>query len=428
MLVLSRTRGQSVMIGDEIDVTVIDMRGDKVRLGINAPKNVSVHRREVYDAIRSQNMAATQMKVEDVPRQPQPAQGTVAAPRTPEASPLFSRWKDGVSGVESYILSERVAPAQESMESPAPAMSADGRYLWFYCAFAPGGHPRYGRTLGVVDFQDNVVRHFPETQFGEASPVVDAQGGACYWSAAQQVYRREGKGTGRAALVGQLDRDALLGGQVPLAVATRLTLSADRKALSIDVTVDGKGFVGSMDAGSGAVEMWQSFDRAVSHAQFNPAEPGLMLLRQEGRLYTIRKGQKATALTKEPVRGEAWWSADGKSVYFIAAAGGLARISAEGGKAEVLWPAANASFHMDRSGEHVVAAIASAEAGESRLVLCNLKTGKEARIYTFTGEAGAQRARPRFAMDGKYLIYTTSAQGRADVAVTPTAGLIAATE
>ena len=54
MLVLSRQRDETIMIGDDIEVTVVDIRGDKVRLGINAPKEISVHRKEVYDAIRRQ--------------------------------------------------------------------------------------------------------------------------------------------------------------------------------------------------------------------------------------------------------------------------------------------------------------------------------------------------------------------------------------
>jgi carbon storage regulator len=45
------------MIGDNIEVTVVDIRGDKVRLGINAPKEVAVHRKEVYDEIRRDNRA-----------------------------------------------------------------------------------------------------------------------------------------------------------------------------------------------------------------------------------------------------------------------------------------------------------------------------------------------------------------------------------
>jgi carbon storage regulator len=52
MLVLSRHRDETIMIGDDVKVTVVDIRGDRVRLGINAPKTVSVHRKEVCDAIR----------------------------------------------------------------------------------------------------------------------------------------------------------------------------------------------------------------------------------------------------------------------------------------------------------------------------------------------------------------------------------------
>lgn len=52
MLVLSRKKNESIVIRDDIVITVVDVRGDKVRLGIEAPKDVPVHRREVYDAIK----------------------------------------------------------------------------------------------------------------------------------------------------------------------------------------------------------------------------------------------------------------------------------------------------------------------------------------------------------------------------------------
>ena len=54
MLVLSRKRNESIVIGDDIIVSVVEIHGDKVRLGIEAPKEVPVHRREVYDAIHRQ--------------------------------------------------------------------------------------------------------------------------------------------------------------------------------------------------------------------------------------------------------------------------------------------------------------------------------------------------------------------------------------
>ncbi len=52
MLVLSRQRDESIMIGDDVEVTIVDVRGDKVRLGITAPRSIPVHRREVYEAIQ----------------------------------------------------------------------------------------------------------------------------------------------------------------------------------------------------------------------------------------------------------------------------------------------------------------------------------------------------------------------------------------
>jgi len=54
MLVLSRKKNESIIINDDIVVTIIEIRGDKIRLGIEAPKNVTVHRREVYEAIQNQ--------------------------------------------------------------------------------------------------------------------------------------------------------------------------------------------------------------------------------------------------------------------------------------------------------------------------------------------------------------------------------------
>ena len=59
MLVLSRHRDESIMIGDEVEITIVDVRGDKVRLGITAPKSIPVHRREIYDAIQREKDGKT---------------------------------------------------------------------------------------------------------------------------------------------------------------------------------------------------------------------------------------------------------------------------------------------------------------------------------------------------------------------------------
>jgi len=66
MLVLSRQRDETIMIGDDIEITVVDIRGDKVRLGISAPSSIPVHRKEVYEAIKRENREASQVDPNDL--------------------------------------------------------------------------------------------------------------------------------------------------------------------------------------------------------------------------------------------------------------------------------------------------------------------------------------------------------------------------
>jgi carbon storage regulator len=64
MLVLSRKKNESIVINNDITIVVVEIRGDKVRLGVEAPKEVPVHRREVYDAIRRNSRAETEAPAE----------------------------------------------------------------------------------------------------------------------------------------------------------------------------------------------------------------------------------------------------------------------------------------------------------------------------------------------------------------------------
>jgi carbon storage regulator len=66
MLVLSRQRDESIMIGDNVQITIVDIRGDKVRLGIVAPTEVAVHRKEIYDAIQRENRKAAGVTTDDI--------------------------------------------------------------------------------------------------------------------------------------------------------------------------------------------------------------------------------------------------------------------------------------------------------------------------------------------------------------------------
>ena len=77
MLVLSRQRDESIMIGDDVEITIVDVRGDKVRLGITAPKEIPVHRKEVYETIKREGSGsykphAHQGKKQNTPERTEP--------------------------------------------------------------------------------------------------------------------------------------------------------------------------------------------------------------------------------------------------------------------------------------------------------------------------------------------------------------------
>lgn len=84
MLVLSRQRDETIVIGDNIEVTVVDIRGDKVRLGINAPKEVTVHRKEVYEAIKRENGKSPAAPAPV----PSPASASAGAPVVPPSGTI----------------------------------------------------------------------------------------------------------------------------------------------------------------------------------------------------------------------------------------------------------------------------------------------------------------------------------------------------
>ena len=83
MLVLSRHRDETIMIGDDIEITVVDIKGDKVRIGINAPRDIQVHRKEVYEAIKRENTESSRVQLDDLTgadqvrplRRPRPTNG-----------------------------------------------------------------------------------------------------------------------------------------------------------------------------------------------------------------------------------------------------------------------------------------------------------------------------------------------------------------
>ncbi len=63
MLVLARKLNESIMIGDDIEIVIVDIKGDQIKLGIKAPKKIAVHRKEIYEEIQLENIAALGSKI-----------------------------------------------------------------------------------------------------------------------------------------------------------------------------------------------------------------------------------------------------------------------------------------------------------------------------------------------------------------------------
>jgi len=66
MLILTRKLGERITIGDDITITLLEIKGAQVKLGIKAPKSISIHRQEIYDRIRSENLNSSEISVSDL--------------------------------------------------------------------------------------------------------------------------------------------------------------------------------------------------------------------------------------------------------------------------------------------------------------------------------------------------------------------------
>lgn len=117
MLVLSRQRDETIMIGDEIEITVVDIRGDKVRLGITAPTRIAVHRKEVYEAIKAENEQAS--KIAGAGFEPPGTNGIAPGPAKLRSNPRTSRLAAGTPIAKPGV--HGTPPATSEVHVPQPA-------------------------------------------------------------------------------------------------------------------------------------------------------------------------------------------------------------------------------------------------------------------------------------------------------------------
>jgi hypothetical protein len=364
-------------------------------------------------------------------------------------SPLFTPWSDPVSGVTSHILTRRVAPVQQSFYFTHSGFSGDGRYLWFYCAFPPGGDAYLGRSLAVADLHDQTLRHFPQTLFSDASPCVDPRTGEAYWVSGLEVWKRGPGPADEPRRVNTFPAE-LARNRRPLRLATHLSRSADGRSFAIDALIGDECFVGDMPLDGSDFRLWTRCDFCLNHAQFSPTDADEMLLAADGwvhpasgargrrplrdgredRMWLLRRGgDLRPACPNDPVssdlRGHEWWDHDGRHVWYIDYRRGTARINLKTGEQTLPWPSGHTHSHCDHSGELIVGDINAQhiDMNHWRVAFFNSRTGREIDIVSLMPPLAFPRSRyhvhphPRFCLDGRCICYTTNVLGSVDVAL-----------
>lgn len=360
---------------------------------------------------------------------------------SPEQSPLFARWCDPVSGVESLILSGRVAPLQQSFYYTNPSFTADGRFLWFRAAFPPGAC----KQAGVVDFAEGTIRLVPEVQ-QDGGAHVDPASGTIYWATGAELWKRGPLPADRPVLVNVFPAD-LVRNRRPLTLATHLIPSADGKSFFCDAQCGREWICGDLPLDGSPFRVWQTFDHKYDHAQFSPTDPDLALIAQDhwwdpvtgepgivkDRLWLIRRGEKARPiLPDDPLpsanRGHEWWDADGEHVWYLdyteGPKQGTKKVNIHTGRVEAVWPHGHSHSHCDRTGRYLVGDIVSWPADKWQVAFYNAQTRREVAIVTLLPPCGLRSAyhvhpHPQFCLNDRYVCYTTNVLGTVDLALTP---------
>jgi hypothetical protein len=394
----------------------------------------------------------------------------------PLGPPLLAGWDDPVSGVESRLLSARVAPQQQSFYFCNPSISADGRYYWFYCFFPPAGSANQGRSLAVADFWKNRVTHFPETAFTDASPMVDPRTGEAYWCAGLEIWRR-GPQAEKAPVPVNRFPESVARNRRPWRLATHLSLSADGKDLNIDAEFGRQWFVGHAPLDGGPVVIWQKSGHCHNHSLFSPADPDLQLLCEsssidplsgavldsDNPLRLIRRGGRARPVFPDPIpggravvrkpshgelietpavatdcramHGHHFWGADGRHVWYVHYETGVERVRLGSTVPELVWPHRTVSHaHANADGTLLVLdSLPPDQPEDRRVTFVNVRTGRTINIVSHMPDLPREFTRyhvhphPQFCLSDRLVCYTTTVNGRADVAFVSVDALVART-
>ncbi len=375
---------------------------------------------------------------------------------TPETSGHFVPYIDPVSHVTSYILNTHVAPLQQSFYFTNISMTDDGRYLWFYCGFPPAGDASFGRSMGVVDFKEDTVTHFPEMMFLDASPMVDKETGELFFCNYDGIYARMPQPDAKLRRIWKMPDTMKTG--VCQRIATHLTYSADHTKFGVDIACGDNWFGGTVDIATGEYEEWYRRDYSFNHLQMNPADNDLLLIAEDywsskstgephiirtnaqgvyQRLWTLRRGE--TPVLWPPKDGQKatheWWSRDGKYLYYVrhGEISDVCRIDMASGDQESVVP--TRAWHCHSNADDTLFILDENQefwrGCESDVRFYNARTKKFVTVVTknpslFTRAEPCKYhidPHPQFTAHDRYVAFTTTVMGRIDIALTPVAQL-----
>lgn len=374
--------------------------------------------------------------------------------KTPETSRLFSRWENPANGIESFILTERAAPVQQSFYYTHPSFTDDGRYLWLGCGFPPHGGKYAQQVLGIVDFERDELRIYHETQFPSSRPLVDLGNGDVYWGNNLEIWKRGPLPEDQPILVNRFPKE-LAEGRLDR-IATHPTFSPDRQSISIDALfIRGDGVrvscIGEMPLDGSPFRLWQRTEGwFYDHGLFSPTDPSVQMFAHEfwqdhepfdgdlpyHRLWMIRKGGAGRPILKEPVShsGHEWWDPDGKHVWYVHYGVGVKRVKVATGAEEMMWPGALSHAFSDYTGRYLVADLmADPVVSDCHVAFRDTVTGKVVEIVNRPplSEGLTQcvhlHPHPQFCLKDRYICHTTTVHDRVDVSLVPTVDLIART-
>lgn len=364
----------------------------------------------------------------------------------------FVKYTDPVSGVVSYVFENDYVPHIQSFYFTNPSATNDGRYIWMYCAFPPAGNALHGRSLAVIDLENDTFNHYPETMFDDATPIVDVYTGEAYWCTNTGLWKRGAKKDAVCELVAPLPK-FLAGKGMLVKLATHPTFSPDRKKLCFDAQAGNNWFIGDIDLESGDFDIWYQFDFCKNHAQFNPVKPDLILYAEDEhgridggeyqwirrdennklmRLWTIEKGGEPIYIP--PLFIEArheWWSADGESIFYVDWDNGTIKYDTNTKKHTVVDP--RGTWHAHCSADEMLFVADENEIDgkkwyrgcKSRVHFYNRNTGKYVDIVTenpalYTRENQCRYhidPHPQFTMEEKAVMFTTTVTGKVRAAI-----------